>query len=38
LRNDKTRQILEKRFGADTAREYMERMMFDVEPFPPGRS
>lgn len=32
LRNDKTRQILEKRFGADLAREYMENMMFDVEP------
>ena len=31
LSNDKTRQILEKRFGVDMARNYMEQMMFDVE-------
>ena len=36
LSNDKTRQILEKRFGAAMARDYMEQMMFDVEPYALG--
>ena len=31
ISNEKTRQILEKRFGAELAREYMEQMMFDLE-------
>lgn len=33
--NDKTFSILEKRFGSENARRYMNTMMFDVEPFSP---